>query len=192
MSPDHRSSRAIPPRPALLAVSLALLCLGSAAPAGGAPNKPRKSRKQRIAAEAYKAARRCDVKNTLRLMRRAALDGKATAPHGTPFIRAVLFRTPEARAGECARLVRALIARGADVHGVGEHGNSLLHGAAVDGHLEVMKVVIEAGARLDARAGQGGDAAAAGPALGTAGRGPAAHRRRGEHLPGGLQRPGRR
>ena len=46
--------------------------------------------------------------------------------------------------------VRALIAEGGDVNWVGANGLTALHYSAMNGHLEVMKLLIASGARLDA------------------------------------------
>ena len=47
------------------------------------------------------------------------------------------------------RAVRALIDHGANINAIGMDGNTLLHGAAIEGFLEVAQVLIAAKAKLD-------------------------------------------
>ena len=51
--------------------------------------------------------------------------------------------------------VRVLLDAGADVHGVDAHGSTPLHNAAAQGNLETVTLLLERGAKVDARDGKG-------------------------------------
>ena len=100
--------------------------------------------------ELHAAARIGCVERAVALLSRGVIDineGASQARGMTPLMIAASFGHP--------RVVRVLLNNGADLSMVNDDGGTALHGSAEGGYLEVTKLLVKAGADLDARISPG-------------------------------------